>query len=175
MIVGFLSNKTEKLSNTNKQTSPIEKKPSMSLASSPSKDVFTPSFSGKKQTEEEVSLKTGKTKKLNNIIQKLAFKTDLDGRCEFLKGEVDEFNEAVKTKDRKEVISEFGDILYNVIALADMNRINIADALKDNTKKISSRLNLMEKLTDKPLSQCSKEECINLWAKAKEKLEAKKK
>ncbi len=87
----------------------------------------------------------------------------------FLKGEVVEFEDAVRCHDKANMEEEIGDILFDTVMLAESHGINAEIALNKTVEKLNERMNLMEKISgdDNFLIPRSKEETYALWQQAK--------
>ena len=63
-----------------------------------------------------------------------------------------------------------GDILFSIVNIARWHKIIPELALKKTSDKFIERFNLMEKISDKKLSECTQEELEQLWQEAKRTL-----
>jgi MazG family protein len=77
--------------------------------------------------------------------------------------EVREFVTAEKSNDKKEMIDEFGDILFSLVQLARRLSIDAESALQQATDKFTRRFTEMEKQSKVPLSSLTLDELQSLW------------
>jgi MazG family protein len=91
-----------------------------------------------------------------------------------LEEEIRELRQAVESGEDKDaphgVREEVGDVLFMASKLAQMTGVDPEDALHCACDKFESRFRLVESQADKPLRDCSQEELLALWDRAKEKL-----
>jgi XTP/dITP diphosphohydrolase len=64
-------------------------------------------------------------------------------------------------------LTEFGDMLFSLVQIARWHAIDPSLALTTTNRKFAQRFAIMEKLTDRPLGECSVMELENLWQRAK--------
>lgn len=84
--------------------------------------------------------------------------------------ELDEVREAWQSGDQAHIKEEIGDLLLVVVNLARHLNINSEIALKDSTKKFSSRFQYIEKQVEasgRNLSDCQLDELDGFWNEAK--------
>lgn len=86
--------------------------------------------------------------------------------------EFKEFKEASNEKDKVHMEEEMGDILFAVVNLARLNKIDAEQALINANKKFMMRFRKMEELAVKPLEEYSFDEYDALWKQAKSALAA---
>lgn len=79
--------------------------------------------------------------------------------------EIDEFISAETLENKEE---ELGDILFAVVNLARMNKIDAEQALLKSNKKFTKRFRIMESAAEKELESLTLDEWDKLWKKAKE-------
>lgn len=110
--------------------------------------------------------------KVSTCAVKAGFDWDtLDEVFEKVKEEFEEFEQAVKTKDKNAMADELGDILFTLVNVARFIGIHSETALAGSIDKFERRYRYMEKLLKeqnrclKDLSKKAKEE---LWGKAKD-------
>ncbi len=96
---------------------------------------------------------------------------NLEGVLKKLEEELAEFYEALRSKDRKRIFEETGDLLFVLTNLARFLQINPEQALKNTLKKFRSRFQYIESSLDlkgKSLSQSNLPEMDQLWQEAKQ-------
>jgi XTP/dITP diphosphohydrolase len=84
--------------------------------------------------------------------------------------ELAEFKEALASGDKQHASDEFGDLLFTVINLARWYEIDPDEALASTNQRFISRLEMMEKFVDRPLTEYNLEELEKLWQQAKRML-----
>ncbi|MEI6443822.1 MAG: nucleoside triphosphate pyrophosphohydrolase [Nostocales cyanobacterium ELA583] len=84
--------------------------------------------------------------------------------------ELGEFQQALaaETKERQE--SELGDLLFAIIQVARWHKLDPSAGLQGTSQRFIHRLQKMEDVIDRPLSDYSSEELDALWQQAKAKL-----
>jgi XTP/dITP diphosphohydrolase len=84
--------------------------------------------------------------------------------------ELGEFQQALaeETKERQE--SELGDLLFAIIQVARWHNLDPSAGLQGTSQRFIQRLEKMEDVIDRPLSEYSLEELDALWQQAKAKL-----
>ena len=90
---------------------------------------------------------------------------------EKLEEEISEFKQAIKTNNRKEIETEFGDILFTIVNLSRFNNIIAEEALQKVNTKFKKRFNFIEqKLNNDPqqIADATMESLDALWEQAKE-------
>ncbi len=100
---------------------------------------------------------------------------NVDGVWEKFYEEVDEWKLAIASESKENQEAELGDVLFSLIQLARWNKLNPSAALQSTNKKFIQRLQTIEALTERPLSDCTIEELEVLWQKAKIELATRKK
>ena len=63
---------------------------------------------------------------------------------------------------------ELGDVLFVAAKIAQRSGVDPEDALHRACDKFDTRFRRVEESVDKPLAECSEEELLTLWRKAKE-------
>jgi XTP/dITP diphosphohydrolase len=84
--------------------------------------------------------------------------------------ELSEFQEAVATTDVEHQESELGDLLFTVVNLARWYKLDPERGLQGTLNRFSQRLEQMEQVIDRPLTEYSIAELEALWQQAKRKL-----
>lgn len=84
--------------------------------------------------------------------------------------ELGEFQQALaeETKERQE--SELGDLLFAIIQIARWHKLDPSAGLQGTSQRFIQRLEKMEDVIDRPLSEYSLEELDALWQQAKAQL-----
>ena len=95
---------------------------------------------------------------------------DNKSRIDYLYSEIDEFKQAVKEGNRKEMEEEVGDVIFDAILLADYYGIDPEKALNKTNKKIATRLDLAQNYAQIPLSEYPFEMRMEFWEKAKKEI-----
>jgi len=110
-------------------------------------------------------------------ISKKAAKTGFDWRSteevmDKLEEELNEFKDALKRKDTKNVEEELGDILFALVNVARFVEVNPEEALRKTIGRFMYRFHFIEKSLEeknKSLSNSSLDEMEALWNEAKQK------
>jgi len=97
----------------------------------------------------------------------------VDGVWDKFHEELTEFQEALATDDKAHQQAELGDLLFTVINLARWHDLDPSAALQGTNHRFIQRLEQMEAVADRPLSDYTLEELEQLWQEAKAKLKAK--
>lgn len=84
--------------------------------------------------------------------------------------ELAEFKQALATSDKAHQESELGDLLFTVINLARWTELDPDVALHGTNQRFIQRLQLMEAVADRPLTDYSLAELETLWQRAKAQL-----
>jgi tetrapyrrole methylase family protein/MazG family protein len=87
--------------------------------------------------------------------------------------EIDEFKQAVSSKEKPRLVDEMGDILFCIVNVARWHNIDPELALMEANKKFISRFQHMESNAEKKLSEYNQSELEMLWQDAKKSLEDK--
>jgi XTP/dITP diphosphohydrolase len=99
---------------------------------------------------------------------------NVDGVWEKFYEEVEEWKQAIASESKENQEAELGDVLFTLLQLARWNNLNPSAALQSTNKKFIQRLQTIEALAQRSLSDCTIEELEILWQKAKIELAAKK-
>lgn len=93
------------------------------------------------------------------------------GALDKLEEEVRELRAALEAgglADRSHgVLEELGDVLFAAGKLGQMTGVDPEEALHQACDKYNARFRRVETLADKPLTECSEEELVDLWRRAK--------
>lgn len=84
--------------------------------------------------------------------------------------EMGEFRHALAHEDKTAQTGEFGDLLFSLIQVARWHGIDPSEALASTNGRFVARLEKMEAVSDRPLTDYSLEELEALWQQAKKKL-----
>jgi XTP/dITP diphosphohydrolase len=84
--------------------------------------------------------------------------------------EMGEFRHALAHEDKAAQTGEFGDLLFSLIQVARWHGIDPSEALASTNGRFVARLEKMESVSDRPLSDYNLEELEGLWQQAKKKL-----
>jgi XTP/dITP diphosphohydrolase len=94
----------------------------------------------------------------------------IDGVWAKFQEELTEFKEALATADKAHQEAELGDLLFTVINLARWYDLDPSAALQGTNQRFIQRLEQMEAVADRPLSDYSLEQLEQLWQQAKARL-----
>lgn len=119
-----------------------------------------------------------RAEKLQSKTAKVGFTyTETVDALKKLEEEVRELREALESGRSADaphgVKEEVGDVLFMACNVARMEGVEAEEALHCACDKFNSRFRAVEQSAGKPLDECSKEELLALWRKAKENLDAK--
>jgi tetrapyrrole methylase family protein / MazG family protein len=92
---------------------------------------------------------------------------DFDGVLDKVREEIDELQEAIHEKDKTEVASELGDLLFTIVNIARWQKVDAEDSLRLMLNRFQSRFEAMESSATKPLGDLSFGEWDELWNEAK--------
>jgi len=95
---------------------------------------------------------------------------DISGVIEKLKEEINEFEEAVNSRDDKKVREEFGDILITIVNISRFLNVDVIDSLEESFLKFKKRVKLMEEKAKEEgldLKNMSLKELDEIWEKVK--------
>jgi XTP/dITP diphosphohydrolase len=92
---------------------------------------------------------------------------NVDGVWEKFYEEVEEWKQAIASESKENQEAELGDVLFSLLQLSRWNKLNPRAALQSTNKKFIQRLQTIEALTERPLSDYTIEELEVLWQKAK--------
>lgn len=84
--------------------------------------------------------------------------------------ELAEFKEALTTEDKAHQEAELGDLLFTLVNIARWYNLDPSAALQGTNKRFIQRLEAMEIVCDRPLTDCTIEEFETMWQQAKKKL-----
>jgi XTP/dITP diphosphohydrolase len=84
--------------------------------------------------------------------------------------ELEEFHYALAHENEERQESELGDLFFALIQIARWKKLDPSAALHGTSKRFIQRLEAIEQVTDKPLSEYSLPELEVLWQQAKQKL-----
>ncbi len=128
-----------------------------------------------KTSEERKSILDGIPKNIPAILraakqQKKASKVgfdwnDLDGALNKMEEELEEFREARIKKNKEEMSEELGDVMFSLINVARLAKIDPYDSLLKTINKFDFRFRYIEKNTD--IKKATLEEMEKLWEEAK--------
>jgi XTP/dITP diphosphohydrolase len=96
----------------------------------------------------------------------------IDGVWQKFDEELQEFQEALASPDKAHQQAELGDLLFTIVNLARWSDLDPDAALQGTNQRFIQRLQQMEAVSDRPLSDYSLEELEHLWQQAKAKLNA---
>jgi XTP/dITP diphosphohydrolase len=86
--------------------------------------------------------------------------------------ELAEFQHALEAESKAEQQAELGDVLFTLINIARWYQLDPAEALSGTNQRFVQRLQQMEAVADRPLTDYTLEELEALWQQAKAKLAA---
>jgi len=95
---------------------------------------------------------------------------NVEGVWEKFQEELGEFKQAIEQESLAEQQAELGDLLFTLINLARWYKLDPTEALHGTNQRFIQRLEKMEAVTDRPLSDYSLNELETLWQQAKAKL-----
>ncbi len=95
---------------------------------------------------------------------------NIDGVWAKFNEELTEFQQAIASESPERQESELGDVLFSIIQLARWHNLNPADALQGTNQRFVQRLEKMEAVADRPLTDYTLAELEALWQQAKAKL-----
>lgn len=84
--------------------------------------------------------------------------------------EFTEFKEALLSEDKDHQQAELGDLLFTLVNIARWYDLDCVEALQGTNQRFIQRLDKVENLADRPLSEHSLEELEQLWKQAKQQL-----
>lgn len=87
--------------------------------------------------------------------------------------ELEEFREALAGDDKAHQQAELGDLLFSLVQLARWHDLDPSEAIQGTNRRLIQRVELMEQVIDRPLSDYSIEQLDHLWEQAKAKLKGK--
>jgi XTP/dITP diphosphohydrolase len=92
---------------------------------------------------------------------------DVDGVWDKFNEELTELKEALDTDDKAHQEAELGDLLFTIINVARWHDLDPSTALQGTNQRFIQRLQLMEKVADRPLEDYTLAELETLWQQAK--------
>lgn len=95
---------------------------------------------------------------------------NIEGVWSKFEEELAEFKEALASEDKIHQQAELGDLLFTIINLARWYDLDPFDGLQGTNRRFIQRLEAMEQVSDRPLSDCDLDELESLWQQAKAKL-----
>ncbi len=95
---------------------------------------------------------------------------NIDGVWAKFHEELAEFQQAIAQESPEQQQAELGDLLFTLINLARWYKLDPAEALQGTNKRLIQRLEKMEAVADRPLSDYTLDELENLWQQAKAQL-----
>jgi len=90
---------------------------------------------------------------------------NLEGALDKMEEELEEFREAYAKKDKEEMSEELGDVMFSLINVARLAKIDPYDSLLKTIKKFDFRFRYIEKNID--IKKATLEEMEKLWEEAK--------
>ena len=99
---------------------------------------------------------------------------NIEGVWSKFEEELGEFKEALASEDKIHQQAELGDLLFTIINLARWYDLDPFDGLQGTNRRFIQRLEAMEQVADRPLTDCDLNELESLWQQAKTKLQQKK-
>lgn len=96
----------------------------------------------------------------------------IDGVWAKFQEELTEFQEALSTDDKVHQEAELGDLLFTIINLARWYNLDPSTALQGTNQRFIQRLEQMEAVVDRPLSDYTLEQLEQFWQQAKARLQA---
>jgi len=95
---------------------------------------------------------------------------NISGVIEKLKEEINEFEEAVNSRDDKKIREEFGDILITIVNISRFLNVDVIDSLEESFLKFKKRVKLMEEKAKEEgldLKNMSLKELDEIWEEVK--------
>ena len=109
--------------------------------------------------------------KVSAVATKFGFEWEkVDDVWDKFSEELSEFKEALQTADVKHQEAELGDLLFTVINLARWYKLDPERGLQGTLNRFSQRLEQIEAVIDRPLTDYSVAELEVLWQQAKRRL-----
>lgn len=91
----------------------------------------------------------------------------VEGVWDKFKEELAEFKEALESNDKAHQEAELGDLLFTIINIARWHDLDPSAALQGTNQRFIQRLQLMERVADRPLEDYTLAELETLWQQAK--------
>lgn len=95
---------------------------------------------------------------------------NIDGVWDKFNEELAEFKQALELESPQRQEAELGDLLFSVLQLARWNNLDPSEALHGTNKRFIQRLQKMEAVSNRPLSDYTLVELEALWQEAKAQL-----
>lgn len=95
---------------------------------------------------------------------------DVEGVWAKFDEEIAEFKQALESEPQENQEAELGDVLFTLINIARWYELDPSEALQGTNKKFIKRLEKMESVADRPLSEYTLDELDELWQQAKAQL-----
>jgi XTP/dITP diphosphohydrolase len=92
---------------------------------------------------------------------------NIDGVWDKFHEELDEFRHALAHESKEAQASELGDLMFSLLQLARWHNIDPSQALAGTNQRFIQRLEQMENVADRPLSDYDLAELETLWQQAK--------
>jgi XTP/dITP diphosphohydrolase len=109
--------------------------------------------------------------KISQKVAALGFEwPDLESVWAKFDEEVEELKQAIGHESAQRQGEEFGDVLFTLVNLARWLEVNPEVALQETNRRFLARIEQVESLAGRPLSDYSLEELESLWQQAKQKL-----
>ncbi len=109
--------------------------------------------------------------KISQKVAALGFEwLDLESVWAKFDEEVEELKQAIGHESAQRQGEEFGDVLFTLVNLARWLEVNPEVALQETNRRFLARIEQVESLAGRPLSDYSLEELESLWQQAKQKL-----
>ena len=109
-----------------------------------------------------------KAMKLQGKAAKVGFDWEnIDGAIDKMEEELEEFRDAFKSGDKKQLKEEIGDLIFSLVNVARLADIDIVDSLINTNKKFDTRFRYIEKRCN--VKEASLDEMDKLWNEAKTK------
>lgn len=110
--------------------------------------------------------------RIQEKIAKIGFEwTSSDEAFQKIEEELSELKNSISEKNKDEIESEFGDLLFSLVNFARLYQISAESALRKTNEKFITRFKLLEskiKEGNKDLSDISKSDLLKLWIETKE-------
>ena len=114
-----------------------------------------------------------RAQKLQKRAARVGFEwNDVNGAVDKFKEEMSEFEEALTEKDAQHIREEFGDVMFTLINIGRMLKIDVEEVTREANKKFECRFRGMEKkikIKYEDLKQASLDEMEEAWQEQKTK------
>ena len=95
---------------------------------------------------------------------------ELDKIIDKIREETDELDEAIESKDRENVIEEFGDLFFSLISLSRHLKIDMNELNESANFKFKKRLNkIISEMKKRNIEYAEPDEMIEIWKRIKDK------